>query len=50
MKRTDLITFDNGEAYHVYEDKNGRFYYRAQGVLHGTWKKYCIKGKPSKVK
>lgn len=50
MKRTDLITFDNGKAYRVYEDRDGRLYYRMQGVLHGTWKEYCIKGKPSRVK
>ena len=42
--------FENGKAFRVYEDKDGRLYYKAYGVLRGTWPEYCIKGKPSKVK
>ena len=50
MKRTDMITFDMGKAYRVYEDKDGRLYYRAHGTVFGTWIDQCIKGNPSKVK
>ena len=43
MKRTDLITFDFGKAYRVYQDKDGRLYYKAKGHWCGTWPEYCIK-------
>ena len=45
MKRTDMITYDHGDAYRVYEEE-GRLYYRAHGTICGTWPEYCEKGDP----
>lgn len=50
MKRTNLITFDNGKAYRVYKDVDNRLFYKAHGTLFGTYIEYCVEGTPDKVK
>lgn len=41
MKRTNLVTYQFGECFRVYEDTDGRLYYRFNGQLHGTFIEYC---------
>lgn len=50
MKRTNLVTFENGKAYRVYKDTDGKLYYKYGGHLCGTFIEYCKVGKPDKVK
>ena len=42
MKRTNLITYQYGKFRRVYEDKDGKLYYRMGGHIHGIFKEYCI--------
>ena len=46
-KRTDLITFENGDAFRIYKDESGKLYYRRFGFWHSTFIEYCEKGRPT---
>lgn len=41
MKRTNLHTYEYGRARRVYMDKDGKLYFRANGVVMGTFREYC---------
>lgn len=50
MKRTNMFTYDQGNAYRVFQDTDGRLYYRAHGHLNGTFPEYCIEEQTNKEK
>ena len=41
LKKTNMITWDNGKLRIVYKANNGRLYYISCNQYVGTWPEYC---------
>ena len=41
MKRTDMKTYQYDRYRRVYQDEDGKLYYRMNNQWHGTFREYC---------
>lgn len=41
MKRTNMTTYEYGKSRRVFQDTDGRLYFRKGGRLYGTSTEYC---------